>query len=94
MTCDFVLWDRGWGGWKMILSRPDELDRFERTLRDEWEREFDLMMAGLPEDADEETKRLAGLELLHERLNQVRVRIRQRYEEPFFGRTQPHLPHR
>ena len=26
------------------------------------------------------------MELLHERLNQVRVRIRQRYEEPFFGR--------
>ncbi len=72
------------------LVMPDELDRFERALRDEWEREFDLMIASLPENVDDETKRLAGLRLLHDRLNQVRVRVRQRYEEPFLGRGVHH----
>jgi hypothetical protein len=68
------------------LIGTDELDRFERRLKDEWEREFDFMLAGLPADADDRARREAGLRLLHERMNQAQVRLRARYDEPFFGR--------
>jgi hypothetical protein len=68
------------------LIGNDELDKFERRLKDEWEREFDFMVAGLPADADDLTKREAGLRLLHERMNQAQVRLRARYDEPFFSR--------
>jgi hypothetical protein len=43
-------------------------------------------VAGLPVDADDSTKREAGLRLLHERVNQAQVRLRARYDEPFFSR--------
>jgi hypothetical protein len=68
------------------LIGTDELDKFERRLKDEWEREFDFMIAGLPADADDHVKREAGLRLLHERMNQAQVRLRARYDEPFFSR--------
>jgi len=68
------------------LIGNDELDRFEHRLRAEWEREFDFMVAGLPADADDGVKREAGLRLLHERMNQAQVRLRARYDEPFFSR--------
>jgi hypothetical protein len=48
------------------LIGNDELDVFERRLRDEWEREFDSMVAGLSADADDGAKREAGLRLLHD----------------------------
>jgi len=68
------------------LIGTDELDKFERRLRDEWEREFDFMAAGLPADADDRVRREAGLRLLHERMSQAQVRLRARYDEPFFSR--------
>jgi hypothetical protein len=68
------------------LIGNDELDKFERRLKDEWEREFDFMVAGLRADADDLTKREAGLRLLHERMNQAQVRLRALYDEPFFSR--------
>jgi hypothetical protein len=68
------------------LIGTDELDRFERRLKDEWEREFDFMIAGLPDDSDGRVKREAGLRLLHERMSQAQVRVRARYDEPFLGR--------
>jgi C-terminal domain 7 of the ABC-three component (ABC-3C) systems len=68
------------------LIGSDELDSFECRLKDEWEREFDFMVAGLPADADDRTKREAGLRLLRERMNQAQVRLRARYDEPFFSR--------
>jgi hypothetical protein len=68
------------------LIGNDELDKFELRLRDEWVREFDFMVAGLPADADDRIRREAGLRLLHERMNQAQVRLRARYDEPFFSR--------
>jgi hypothetical protein len=68
------------------LIGTDELDKFERRLKDEWEREFDFMLAGLPASAGDHIKREAGLRLLHERMNQAQVRLRARYDEPFFSR--------
>lgn len=68
------------------LVGSEELDQFERRLRDEWEREFDFIVAGLAPDADDHAKQEAGLRLLHERMNQAQVRLRTRYDEPFLSR--------
>jgi hypothetical protein len=68
----------------------DELETFERRLRDEWEREFDWMLADLPPGADEDAKRQAGQRLLRETLDRTGIRIRERYDEAFFCRGKHH----
>ena len=68
----------------------DELDVFEKKLRDEWEREFTWMLTELPENASEDDKRRAGLKLLREALDRTGIRVRERYDEPFFCRGKHH----
>lgn len=67
-----------------------ELETFEDDLRDEWERAFELMRAGLPGDADDDTTQRAGLALYAEVSNQTSVRVRERYTDPFFMRGRLH----
>jgi len=68
----------------------DELDVFEKKLRDEWEREFNWMQAELPANASEDDKQRAGLKLLREALDRTGIRVRERYDEPFFCRGKHH----
>jgi len=68
----------------------DELETFEARLRDEWEREYEWMVADLPPDADDEAKRRAGLRLLRETLDRTGIRVRERYDEAFFCRGKHH----
>lgn len=68
----------------------DELDAFEKKLRDEWEREFAWMLTELPADADDTAKRRAGLGLLRSRLDQTAIRVCDRYDEAFFSRGKCH----
>lgn len=67
-----------------------ELEEFERRLRDEWERELAWRMSELPPDADEEAKIALGRTLLRSILDQTAVRVRERYDEPFFARGKYH----
>lgn len=68
----------------------DELEGFEARLCDEWEREFEWMVAELAPDADEDVKRRAGLRLLRETLDRTGIRVRERYDEAFFCRGKHH----
>jgi hypothetical protein len=68
----------------------DELETFEARLRDEWEREYEWMVAELPSDADEDTKQRAGRQLLRETLDRTGIRVRDRYDESFFCRGKHH----
>lgn len=67
-----------------------ELEEFERRLKDEWEREMAWLTSALPDEADEETRAAVGRELLHRVLNQTVIRVRERYDEPFFHRGKYH----
>ncbi|KUL22841.1 ABC-three component system protein [Actinoplanes awajinensis] len=67
----------------------DKLASFEDKLRDEWEREFEWMIASLPPDADDSVKQEAGRQLLRDALGRA-FRIRERYNEPFFCRGKHH----
>jgi hypothetical protein len=66
-----------------------EVERFELNLLDEWQREFEWMVAEMA-GADEQARRQAGRELLRACLNQTRHLIRERYREPFFARGKHH----
>ncbi|MEZ0076298.1 ABC-three component system protein [Planotetraspora sp. GP83] len=68
-----------------------ELTRFEDELVDEWEREFEWMLDGLDEDADDAAKRAVGKELLRTLLAQTGIAVRSRYNDPFFARGQRHI---
>ena len=68
----------------------DELERFEAALKDEWERAFAWATSELPQAADEATKQRVGRELLERTLAQTMIRVRDRYDEPFFSRGKHH----
>jgi hypothetical protein len=72
------------------LIGMSELETFEDDLRDEWERAFELMRAGLASDSDEDATRRAGLALFAQVSNQTSVRVRERYTDPFFMRGRLH----
>lgn len=67
-----------------------ELEEFERRLRDEWQRELAWNLSDLSPDADEETRMILGRELFRVMMTQTRVRVRERYDEPFFARGKYH----
>ncbi|WP_431236729.1 ABC-three component system protein [Mycolicibacterium aichiense] len=67
-----------------------ELEDFERKLRDEWEREMAWLTARLPDGADEAERVAVGQELLRKVLSQTAIRVRERYDEPFFMRGKYH----
>jgi hypothetical protein len=63
-----------------------ELQRFEDNLRDEWSRVFADMIDDVGADADEETKIMAGKQLLRQLRDSTAVNVRARYNDPFFAR--------
>lgn len=67
-----------------------EIEDFERRLVREWQQEFAFMVAELGTEADETTKRRAGLRLLRQALNQTTVRVRERFTDPFYARGKHH----
>jgi hypothetical protein len=68
-----------------------ELDRFERELIDEWQREFEWMLDDLDDEPDERAKQRAGKALLRDLLARTSVTVRARYNDPFFARGQRHI---
>ena len=68
----------------------DELQRFEEELVDEWEREFEFMRIDLGENASETDKKQAGSKLLRQLIDATMVKVRARYDEPFFARGKRH----
>jgi hypothetical protein len=67
-----------------------ELERFEASLKDEWDRAFAWVVKELPDDADDGAKERVGRELLQRALGQTAVRVRDRYGDPFFSRGKHH----
>lgn len=67
-----------------------EVEKFEWELRDEWSRDFAWMEQSLPDGADEATKVEAGRSLLRKLLDVTSIRIREKYDEPFFYRGKLH----
>lgn len=63
-----------------------ELERFEKRLRDEWQRRLAWRLSKLPVGASEDAKVELGRDLFEEMMEQTRVRVRERYDEPFFAR--------
>jgi len=72
------------------LIGMSELQVYERNIRDEWERAFDEMEQDLPEDADENQKRAAGLNLFRRLQSSLSVSIRRNYTEVFYARGKRH----
>ncbi|TQK49821.1 uncharacterized protein DUF4297 [Streptomyces sp. SLBN-118] len=73
------------------LIGVSELTRFEAELVDEWEREFEWMLDGLDDDADDAAKQDAGKMLLRQLLAQTGITVRSRYNDPFFARGKRHI---
>jgi len=67
-----------------------ELETFEENLVDEWDRAFQSMLATLDHDADEGMKQRVGHALFQDVSNQTVVKVRERFNEPFFMRGQLH----
>ncbi|MHB1638847.1 MAG: ABC-three component system protein [Candidatus Dormibacteria bacterium] len=68
----------------------NELDAFEATLKDEWERAFEFMVLGLPPDASPDRIVSEGRALFRQVTEQSQVRVRDRYSEGFFTRGKYH----
>lgn len=67
-----------------------EIEDFEHHLKDEWQRELAWRLDELPPDASDDVKIAIGKELLRSALAQTRVRVRERYDDPFFSRGKYH----
>lgn len=72
------------------LIGAHELQRFQDDLIDEWEREFEFMIAELPDDASDDDKSKAGMKLLRALLNSAQIKVRPRYDDAFFSRGKRH----
>ena len=71
------------------LVALDDLSRFESDLKDEWERQFELMKLQLPANADHAAQERAGQDLFQLVTEQLNLRLRA-YDEPFFTRGKFH----
>lgn len=67
-----------------------ELFRFDVELVDEWKREFEFMKVDLGASASQDEMKAAGVALLRRLLAATTVRVRSRYDEPFFSRGKRH----
>jgi hypothetical protein len=72
------------------LLFTDELPRYERRLREEWQRHFSLRQPALGVEASEETQREIGLEI-YRSLTERDIRIRTNCSEPFIMRGSFHM---
>lgn len=66
----------------------EDLDRYERDLKDEWSRRFHEMLEDLETDGvtDPDARAVRGRELFRELGRSVEVRIRPEFEAPFHAR--------
>ncbi|MFI7368214.1 ABC-three component system protein [Streptomyces sp. NPDC050149] len=69
----------------------DELVRFQRELLDAWECEFEWMEQEIGAQADEATKRQAGVRLLRQLMGRPGPFLSRRYCDAYFGRGQHHI---
>jgi hypothetical protein len=69
----------------------DELESYERTLIDEWERRFDIMKEDMDDDPEEEQKRREGRSLFNWVDTQANIHIRLRCTEPYIMRGSYHI---
>ena len=67
-----------------------ELETFEDNLVDEWQRAFQAIVARLGPEATDDAKRLAGADLFQAVSNQTVVKVRDRFNDPFFMRGRLH----
>jgi ABC-3C protein len=72
------------------LIGVSELETFEENLVDEWDRAYQSMLVKLGAGAEEAAKQQAGHELLQAVSNQTVVKVRERFNDPFFMRGQLH----
>lgn len=68
----------------------NDLDEYERKLKEEWEHCFADMEVDLDEQADEQDKKKAGRNLLHE-IEDKDIRIRSKCDEAFIMRGSYHI---
>lgn len=68
----------------------DDLELFERRLRESWARRFEEAVAELPASASEADKAQAGRRLLTEVMNDSSILVREHYREEFFARGTRH----
>ena len=69
----------------------DDLDLYERRLKDEWEREFEHMHENLEDAEGEEEKRRAGRELYYWMDGKADIRIKPKFDDPFLMRGSYHM---
>lgn len=72
-----------------LIGLPDLLE-FSLELVDEWKSEFEFMTLDLPIGASESMKRAAGVKLLRHLLESTTIKVRPKYEDPFFTRGKRH----
>jgi len=73
------------------LIGPEELNRVQEELVDEWDRAFEWMALGLGPNADEPTKQAAGRQLLSDLTERAARTVRPRYSDAYFTRGQRHI---
>lgn len=72
------------------LIGHEELDRFERRLYELWMHEREIVLMEMGPDADETQQRKAGVELYKRVVLIARLRVRERYDDPYFCRGKNH----
>lgn len=71
--------------------RSDDIQRYERKLREAWDVLFGLMLSELPAGASEQEEAQAGLKLLQHVLTQPPIRIRDQVDQDFYYRGKHHM---
>ncbi|WP_053203972.1 ABC-three component system protein [Jiangella muralis] len=71
--------------------RGDEVQGYERRLRDAWDVLFGLMLTGLPAGGSEDDAIAAGRKLLQDVLTAPAIRIRDRVDQDFYYRGKHHM---
>lgn len=71
--------------------RGDEVQRYERRLREAWDVLFGFMLAALPAGASEDDEVVAGQKLLRDVLTAPAIRIRDRVDQDFYYRGKHHM---
>ncbi|WP_120004371.1 ABC-three component system protein [Nesterenkonia muleiensis] len=71
--------------------RGDDIQRYERKLREAWDVLFGLMLSGLPASASEHDEAEAGRKLLQDVLTKQPIRIRDHVDQDFYYRGKHHM---
>jgi hypothetical protein len=71
--------------------RSDDVQRYERKLRDAWDVLFGLMLGTLPAGASDDEEAAAGYKLLQDILTNPAIRIRDHVDQDFYYRGKHHM---